>query len=82
MSRQIFKFLTEYPFPERHNILITHDVVIVTLLKGLNVYPFTLEDWCGFVQGAALFQEPESGVWTLAYAVPDAEKREKACLFI
>ena len=82
IAERIFRYLTETDFAASCNILLTHDLVIVSLLKGLNVYPFTLDDWCGFIQGAALFQDPEDGVWTVAYTVPDTDHREIARLFV
>ena len=81
-ARKLFHFLTETNFPSSQTILITHDVLIVTLLSGFKVYPFTLEDWCGYLQGAVLFKDAENGQWSMAYAVPDLSKREKFKLFI
>ena len=77
----LLQFLTSTDFKSRNTILITHDILIVGLLTHLKVYPFELNDWCGYIQGAALFRSAD-GVWSIRYTVPDAENRAKNALFI
>ena len=73
--------LTETDFGRKNAVLATHDILLVALLSEYNVYPFRLDDWCGYVQGAALFRD-KTGVWSIAYAVPDAANRRKYALFV
>ncbi|MBQ9501757.1 MAG: histidine phosphatase family protein [Lentisphaeria bacterium] len=80
-SSGLLEFLTGTDFGRKNAILATHDILLVALLSVYGVYPFRLDDWCGYVQGAALFQSPGGG-WTMAYAVPDASRREKYALFV
>lgn len=77
----LLQFLTSTDFKSRNTILITHDILIVGLLTHMKVYPFELNDWCGYIQGAALFRSAD-GVWSIRYTVPDAENRAKNALFI
>ena len=77
----LLQFLTSTDFKSRNTVLITHDILIVCLLTHLNVYPFEFTDWCGYIQGAALFRSAE-GVWSVWYSVPDAANRPKTALFI
>ncbi len=77
----LLQFLTSTDFKSRNTILITHDILIVCLLTHLKVYPFEFNDWCGYVQGAALFRSAD-GVWSVRYAVPDAANRPKTALFV
>ena len=77
----LLQFLTSTDFKSRNTILITHDILIVCLLTHLKVYPFEFNDWCGYVQGAALFRSAD-GVWSIRYAVPDAANRPKTALFV
>ena len=80
-SAGLLRFLTETDFPDRNTILISHDIVIVSLLAPLKVYPFRPADWCGYVQGAALFRSPD-GNWSIYYTVPDLASRKETALFI
>lgn len=77
----LIRFLTETEFEKKNCILTSHDIIVMTLLAPLEIYPFTLEDWCGYVQGAALFMD-EKGKWSIYYTVPDAASREKYALFV
>lgn len=77
----LLQFLTSTDLKSKNTILITHDILIVCLLTHLKVYPFELTDWCGYIQGAALFRSAE-GVWSVWYSVPDAANRPKTALFI
>lgn len=55
--------------------------ITATLLLPLKVYPFSMDDWCGYVQGAVLTLSAD-GRWTVAYVVPDKNNRKKYSLFI
>ena len=79
-SSRLVDFLTGTVFPAKNVILATHDVVVASLLLPLNVYPFSLTDWCGYIHGALLYCK--NGIWTVAYAVPNAADRRKTALFI
>ena len=80
-ARDLLAFLTETDFGRKNAVLATHDILLVALLSVYEVYPFKLDDWCGFVQGAALFRDRD-GDWSIAYAVPDASRRKKYALFV
>ena len=77
----LLKFLTQSKFATKNTILCTHDIVIVTLLFFSKVRLFTPDDWCGYVQGAALFLDNDN-TWRLAYTVPDAANRQPYSLFV
>jgi len=77
----LLHFLTNTDFNSRNTILITHDILIVCLLTYLKVYPFVLSDWCGYIQGAALFRS-SGGIWSIYYTVPDAANRARTAVFI
>lgn len=79
--KKLFSFLTETSFEKKNVILASHDNIVAALLLPLNVYPFQQSDWCGYVQGAALYQSAD-GDWTIGYIVPDKTKRKKHALFI
>lgn len=80
-ARGLLDFLTGTDFGRKNAVLATHDILLVALLSVYEVYPFRLDDWCGYVQGAALFRE-KTGAWSIAYAVPDAANRQKSALFV
>lgn len=65
----------------RNVVLSTHDIIVVSLLLPFKVYDFHQQDWCGYVQGAFLFQD-DSNNWNLAYTVADTQNRQKYQLFI
>lgn len=73
--------LTRHASGSRNTILVTHDNIAVTLMMPLDVYPFKPDDWCGYIQGAALFCSPE-GEWSIFYTVPDTGNREPAHFFV
>ena len=79
--KQLLEFLTTTEFEKKNTILASHDIVVAALLLPLNVYPFHQNDWCGYVQGAALFQSV-NGDWNIGYIVPDRNSREKFTLFV
>lgn len=65
----------------RNTMLITHDIIAVSLMLPHKVYDFQQDDWCGYVQGAFLFLD-ENEVWNLAYTLADKQNRKKYQLFI
>ena len=77
----LLKFLTNTDFKSRNMILIAHDILIVCLLTYLKVYPFVMDDWCGYIHGAALFRS-HGGGWSIYYTVPDASNRPKTAVFV
>ena len=77
----LLQFLTGTDFQKRNTILISHDILIVCLLTHLKVYPFVMDDWCGYIQGAALFRSA-AGIWSICYAVPDAADRPRTAVFV
>ena len=79
-SENLLKFLTSSKFQSKNTILTSHDIVCASLLLPLDIYPFKLDDWCGYIQGAALFFA--QGKWQVFYTVPDAANRQKYALFI
>lgn len=74
-------FLTETDFGSRNMILISHDIVIVALMSVLKAHVFKADDWCGYLEGAALFRS-RVGEWTIGYVVPDLRTKKKMTLFI
>ena len=54
----------------RHSFLVSHDCHIAYLMNGLGVANFTIDDWVGFLQGCALFEQTD-GTWTAEHIVPD-----------
>lgn len=73
------EFLTgDFPCP--NVIMSTHDIVIVALLSFFRVYEFKQDDWCGYIQGAFLYQQ--NGTWNIAYCAPDTNNRPVAKLFV
>ena len=79
--RNLLAFLTTTAFEKKNVILASHDIIVTALLIPLMVYPFHPQDWCGYVQGAALYQSSD-GDWTVAYIVPDKSARQNYKLFI
>ena len=75
------KFLTETDFGCRNMILISHDIVIVALMSVLKARVFKADDWCGYLEGAALFRSHE-GEWAIGYVVPDLRTKKRMTLFI
>ena len=75
----LLEFLTA-PRPCPNVIMSTHDIVVVALLSFYKVYKFIQSDWCGYVQGAFLYQQ--NSTWNIAYCVPDAKNRHKCQLFV
>ena len=67
-------------FPCPNVILSTHDIVVVALLSFFKAYEFKQDDWCGYIQGAFLYQQ--NGIWNIAYCVPDKLNRPLTKLFV
>lgn len=80
-SAKLLSFLTQTDFGKRNALLITHDIIIVSLLFSYKVYAFEQQDWMGYIQGAALFRDAE-GEWSLGYVVPEASTRKTNVLFV
>lgn len=80
-SAKLLSFLTQTDFGKRNAVLITHDIIIVSLLLSYKVYDFEQQDWMGYIEGAALFRDGE-GKWSLGYVVPEASSRKKNVLFV
>lgn len=79
-SQDLLDFLTQTDFNSRNTILLSHDIICVSLLIPYKVYPFKLDDWCGYIQGAALLLI--DGIWHLHYIVPDLSQKQSYSLFI
>ena len=57
-------------FGSRCAVVVTHDIFLAALMRGLGVFPFESASWVGFLQGCALFERPGGG-WDAEYVVPD-----------
>jgi hypothetical protein len=79
-SGNLLNFLIETKFKTRNTILLSHDIICASLLLPQKVYPFKLDDWCGYIQGGALLLSGET--CHLYYIVPSVENRKKSALFI
>lgn len=79
-SEKLLGFLTQTKFKTRNTILLSHDIICAALLLPQKVYPFKLDDWCGYIQGAALLLSGET--CHLHYIVPSAEERQRSALFV
>ena len=79
-SEQLLNFLTETKFKTKNTILLSHDIICASLLLPHKVYPFKLDDWCGYIQGGALLFSGENCY--LHYIVPSAANRKKSALFV
>ena len=79
-SEQLLNFLAQTKFKTRNTILLSHDIICASLLLPQKVYPFKLDDWCGYIQGGALLFSGDA--CCLHYIVPSVEKRQKSALFV
>ena len=79
-SEKLLNFLAGTKFRTRNTILLSHDIICAALLLPQKVYPFKLDDWCGYIQGAALLITDDT--CHLHYIVPSAEERQKSALFV
>ncbi len=80
-SPRLLHFLTDTDFGSKNTVLVSHDIIVMAVLAPLNIYPFSLEDWCGNIQGACLSLGTD-GKWKAAYIVPDLARRERSSLFV
>ena len=80
-SAALMSFLKRVADEHKNVILTTHDIVILSILFKSGVYEFHQNDWCGYIQGALLFQDNEDK-WHLAYTVPDRFTRRRYQLFV
>ena len=78
---ELLSFLTETPFPASRTIIVSHDVLAMSILSALGVRGFLVEDWCGYLHGV-LLTRGRNGKWTAAYAVPDYDAGKKHRLFV
>jgi broad specificity phosphatase PhoE len=80
-AASLTSFLTGSSFHQKNVLLLTHDIVCVSLHLYWKTYPFRQEDWLGYIQGVFFHQSPE-GVWSVSYVVPEPSLREKSTLFV
>lgn len=78
---ELLTFLTGACARSSCAVLVSHDVLAMTVLSALGVRRFAIDDWCGYLHGALLTQDG-NGVWTAAYAVPDYDAGKKHRLFV
>jgi len=78
---QLLDFLTKTHFDSPRTILVSHDVLAMTVLTALGVRRFMIDDWCGYMHGVLLTQDG-NGVWTAAYTLPDYDEGKKHRLFV
>ena len=62
-------------FGARCAVVVSHDVFIAALLRGLGAAEPDSAHWVGFLQGAALF-EGADGSWRAEFCVPDKAHHE------
>ena len=80
-AEELLGFLTKAPFSAARAVLVSHDVLAMTILSALGVRKFSVDDWCGYLHGLLLTQD-RGGAWTAAYAVPDFDAGKKHRLFV
>ena len=80
-AEELLSFLTGTPFPASRTVIISHDVLVMSILSALGVRRFLIEDWCGYLHGV-LLTRGRDGNWTAAYAVPDYDAGKKHRLFV
>ena len=80
-AEELLTFLTGTPFPASRTVIVSHDVLAMTILSALGVRGFKIEDWCGYLHGV-LLTRGQDGKWTAAYAVPDYDRGKKHRLFV
>ena len=69
-TRLAMDWIRRTDFGARCALLVTHDIFLAAFLQGLGAGEFRSTHWVGFLQGAALFENPD-GSWTADYCVPD-----------
>ena len=80
-AEELLSFLTGTPFPASRTVIVSHDVLAMSILSALGVRRFLIEDWCGYLHGV-LLTRGRDGKWTAAYAVPDFDAGNKHRLFV
>lgn len=80
-AEELLSFLTGTPFPASRTVIVSHDVLAMSILSALEVRRFLIEDWCGYLHGV-LLTRGQDGKWTAAYAVPDYDAGKKHRLFV
>ncbi len=80
-AAELLSFLTGTPFPASRTVIVSHDVLAMSILSALGVRRFLIEDWCGYLHGV-LLTRGRDGKWTAAYAVPDFDAGKKHRLFV
>ena len=69
-TRLAMDWIRRADFGARCAVVVTHDIFLAALMRGLGVFPFDSLNWVGFLQGCALFERPDGG-WDADYVVPD-----------
>ena len=69
-TRLAMEWIGGADFGARCAVVVTHDIFLAALMRGLGVFPFDSRSWVGFLQGCALFERPDGG-WDADYVVPD-----------
>jgi hypothetical protein len=54
----------------RLGVFVSHDIFIASFLTGLGIRTYTADDWVGYLHGAALIHDADSG-WVCHACVPD-----------
>lgn len=80
-ASELLGFLTGSHFPAARMVLVSHDVLAMSVLSALGVRRFSVDDWCGYLHGL-LLTLGRDGVWTAAYAVPDFDEGKTHRLFV
>ena len=80
-AEELLSFLTGTQFPASRTVIVSHDVLAMSILSALGVRTFLVEDWCGYLHGVLLTRD-RNGKWTAAYAVPDYKTKKKYRLFV
>ena len=80
-AAELLEFLTETPFPAARMVLVSHDVLAMSILSALGVRAFSVDDWCGYLHGVLLTLDRNGG-WTSAYAIPDYDTGRIHRLFV
>ncbi len=78
---ELLDYLTGTPFPASRTVIVSHDVLVMSILSALGVRTFLVEDWCGYLHGV-LLTRGRDGIWTAAYAVPDYDAGKRHRLFV
>lgn len=69
-TRLAMDWIRRADFGARCAVVASHDIFIAALLRGLGAAEPDSENWIGFLQGAALFENAD-GSWRADYCVPD-----------